>query len=66
MTKGFGYMQWLKNENVMLDLKAAVGRVSDAGKVGVVGYCWGGTMAYLAAARLEPARRGRVLRRRDR
>jgi carboxymethylenebutenolidase len=55
MPKGFAYMQALKNENVMLDLKAAIERVTEAGKIGVVGYCWGGTMAYLAAARLPLA-----------
>jgi carboxymethylenebutenolidase len=53
MAKGFGYMQQLKNEQVMLDVQAAINRLSQAGKVGVVGYCWGGTMAYLAAARLK-------------
>ena len=53
MAKGYGYMQQLKNEQVMLDVQAAISRLGAAGKVGVVGYCWGGTMAYLAAARLE-------------
>jgi carboxymethylenebutenolidase len=55
MAKGYGYMQQLKNEQVMLDVQAAINRLSQAGKVGVVGYCWGGTMAYLAAARLKVA-----------
>jgi carboxymethylenebutenolidase len=55
MAKGFGYMQALKNENVMLDVQAAIDRVAGTGKVGVVGYCWGGSMAYLAAARLKVA-----------
>jgi carboxymethylenebutenolidase len=32
---------------------AAARRIGDAGKVGVVGYCWGGTVAYLSAIRLE-------------
>jgi len=50
--KGFGYMQAMKNDLVMQDVEAAIQRLSTAGKVGVVGYCWGGTMAYLAAARL--------------
>lgn len=31
---------------------AAARRIGDAGKVGVVGYCWGGTVAYLSAIRL--------------
>jgi carboxymethylenebutenolidase len=55
MAKGFSYVQRLKNENVMLDVQAAIDRVKSAGKVGVVGYCWGGTMAYLASARLGVA-----------
>jgi len=53
--RAFGYMQKMQNDQVMLDLAAAIARVSSAGKVGVVGYCWGGTMAYLAAARLNVA-----------
>ncbi|MEP6547270.1 MAG: dienelactone hydrolase family protein [Gammaproteobacteria bacterium] len=53
MAKGLGYMQALKNDQVMLDVQAAVLRVRSAGKVAVVGYCWGGTMAYLAAAQLK-------------
>jgi carboxymethylenebutenolidase len=53
ITKGVGYMQAMKNDLVMLDLRAAADRVAAGGAVGVVGFCWGGTMAYLAAARLE-------------
>jgi carboxymethylenebutenolidase len=55
MSKGFSYVQRLKNENVMIDVQAGVDRVATSGKVGIVGYCWGGTMAYLAAARLAVA-----------
>ena len=37
-----------------------------AGKVAVIGYCWGGYLAWMAAARLDGLRlRDRVLRRRD-
>lgn len=53
MAKGLGYMQALNDAEVMLDLQAAVLRLRSAGKVAVVGYCWGGTMAYLAAVRLK-------------
>jgi carboxymethylenebutenolidase len=53
MAKGFGYMQALNNDQVMLDVQAGIARVRATGKVGVVGYCWGGTVAYLAAARLN-------------
>lgn len=52
---GFAYMQKLQNDQVLLDVRSAVDRVAAAGKVGVVGYCWGGTMTYLAAARLPIA-----------
>ena len=55
MQKGFSYVKALKTDQVMFDIQAAIDRVSAAGKVGVVGYCWGGTMAYLAAARLKIA-----------
>lgn len=51
--RGFGYMQAMNLDTVMLDVQAAVQRVRSAGKVGVVGYCWGGTITYLAAARLK-------------
>jgi carboxymethylenebutenolidase len=50
--KGIEYMQAMNIDAVMLDLGAAVERVRSAGKVGVVGYCWGGTLSFLAAARL--------------
>jgi carboxymethylenebutenolidase len=53
MARGFGYVQALNNEQVMLDVQAAIERVRAAGKVGVVGFCWGGTVAYLAAARTK-------------
>jgi carboxymethylenebutenolidase len=52
MKRGMGYKQALDNDKVMLDVAAAVERIRAAGKIGVVGYCWGGTIAYLAAARL--------------
>jgi carboxymethylenebutenolidase len=66
MQKGFSYVKALKTDEVMLDIQAGLDRVAPdrvapdrvagaAAKVGVVGYCWGGTMAYLAAARLKIA-----------
>src|SRR3546814_10983131 len=39
----------------MLDIAAAMGFVAGAGKTAVVGYCWGGSVAWLAATRLNPA-----------
>src|SRR5690606_4910446 len=37
----------------LLDIEAAVEAVRSAGKVGVVGYCWGGTLAYAVAVNLS-------------
>ena len=39
----------------VLDLEAAVGAAASAGKVGVVGYCWGGSLTFLAACKLGVA-----------
>jgi carboxymethylenebutenolidase len=51
--KGFGYVTALNKAKVMLDIQAAADHVKRAGKVGVVGYCWGGQLAFLAAAGLS-------------
>jgi carboxymethylenebutenolidase len=51
--KGFGYVTALHNDKVMLDIQAAADHVKPAGKVGVVGYCWGGQLAFLAAVRVS-------------
>jgi carboxymethylenebutenolidase len=37
------------NEQALLDIGAAVEAVKSAGKAAVIGYCWGGTLAWLAA-----------------
>jgi carboxymethylenebutenolidase len=42
-------MQW---DKVMLDAGAGRDNVKSAGKVGIVGYCWGGTVAWVGASRL--------------
>jgi carboxymethylenebutenolidase len=42
-------------DEAMSDVAAALGLVAGAGKAGVVGYCWGGSVAWLAACRLNPA-----------
>jgi carboxymethylenebutenolidase len=36
----------------LMDIEAAIDAVKDAGKVGIVGYCWGGTLAYASAVNL--------------
>jgi carboxymethylenebutenolidase len=40
------------HDKTMLDVAAAVKAASEGGKVGVVGYCWGGSLAYAAACSL--------------
>src|SRR5438309_2496374 len=53
MQKGFGYMQKVDQDKALLDISAAVAEASKAGKVGVVGFCFGGRMAWLAASRVD-------------
>ena len=40
-------------EPALLDVAAAIKEASAAGKVGIVGYCWGGYVAWMAAAKLS-------------
>ena len=39
-------------EQTLLDIAASIDQVKEAGKVAVVGYCWGGSLAWLSATRL--------------
>jgi carboxymethylenebutenolidase len=39
-------------DQAIADVASAAEAIKSAGRVGCVGYCWGGTVAYLAAARL--------------
>jgi carboxymethylenebutenolidase len=55
MEEGAGYMKQLKLDETLKDLNAAVAVVRHSGRVGTVGYCWGGAMSYLAAAELPIA-----------
>ena len=44
----------ISTDDAVRDVRAAVRELARAGlRVGVVGYCWGGTMAWLAATRIE-------------
>ncbi len=38
--------------DVIADVAAAADAAAEAGKVGIVGYCWGGLIVYIAACRL--------------
>ena len=50
--EGLGIVGELGFDNPILDIKAAAAALTGVGKIGVVGYCWGGTVAWLTAARL--------------
>jgi carboxymethylenebutenolidase len=52
---GIGTMQQLKTDDTLKDVGAAIAVVKNSGRVGVVGYCWGGRLAYLAACDLPVA-----------
>ena len=47
-----GYMLQTERAKALLDISAAMNVVRHAGKVGVIGYCWGGQLAWLAAGQL--------------
>jgi carboxymethylenebutenolidase len=40
-------------DDALKDVAATIKAASPAGKVGIVGYCWGGTVAWAAATRLD-------------
>ena len=49
--RGRALNQSLDDKETLLDLEAARQAVASAGKVGIVGYCFGGLVSYLAACR---------------
>jgi carboxymethylenebutenolidase len=53
MARGRDIAGKIPREAMMLDVAAAANSAKAGGKVGVVGYCLGGTLAWLAAANLE-------------
>lgn len=49
---GVAIMQRIDFDAALKDVAAAIAHGASAGRVAIVGYCWGGTVAWLAAARL--------------
>lgn len=49
---GRGHSSKLDWGNTMKDTQAAFDLVKSAGKVAVIGYCWGGTVAWLSASKI--------------
>jgi len=50
--QGRGYRLQIPKEKTLLDLTACINVIKHAGRVSIVGYCWGGTLAYIAACEL--------------
>ncbi|MCC3306672.1 dienelactone hydrolase family protein [Sneathiella sp. HT1-7] len=50
---GLGYMKQIAADDALKDTDAAAKELADAGDITVIGYCWGGSLAYLAACRLS-------------
>lgn len=46
-------MQKMKMEDAVKDVAAALNEVKSAGKVGIVGYCWGGTCSWKSASSVD-------------
>jgi carboxymethylenebutenolidase len=55
MQEGSGYRAQLTPETTIKDVAAAVAVVRNSGRTGTIGYCWGGSMSYLAACQLPIA-----------
>jgi carboxymethylenebutenolidase len=56
MTRGFALktaVEALPPPGVMPDIQAAIDHAAQAGKVGIVGYCWGGLLTWRAACELN-------------
>lgn len=51
--RGMATVMKVRPEAALQDLQAGIDELGKTGKVGVVGYCYGGTMAFMAAGRLE-------------
>ena len=47
------YLTTINWDNMLLDVTAAIDEVKSSGPVGVVGFCMGGSIAFLAATRLS-------------
>ena len=50
--KGMDIRAKTEMDKVLMDIQAAIDHVKSAGKVGVVGYCWGGTLTFASAVNL--------------
>jgi carboxymethylenebutenolidase len=52
LTRARGYMLQVSREDALKDIAACINVVRHAGRVAMVGYCWGGTLAWVGARSL--------------
>jgi carboxymethylenebutenolidase len=53
MKAGVAIRAKVPGDKTLLDIQVALQHVQGAGKVGAVGYCWGGSLAWLSACSLD-------------
>jgi carboxymethylenebutenolidase len=53
--EGLGYMKQVGPAQFLADVGATINAVKGSGKAGILGFCWGGTIAYVAACKLPIA-----------
>jgi carboxymethylenebutenolidase len=53
LDEGLGYRHQIEEATALADIQAAIDSVGSAGKVAIVGYCWGGYLAYRAGTYLK-------------
>jgi carboxymethylenebutenolidase len=53
--EGKGYRAQIALEEALLDIAACAAVIRHAGRVAIVGFCWGGTLSWSAASSLRPA-----------
>lgn len=53
IAKGRALKVQITTEMMKLDVAAAIGSVASAGKVGIVGYCWGGFVSWMMSAHAD-------------
>jgi carboxymethylenebutenolidase len=51
--RGRALMQKMSMDNALFDVAAAMKAIASVGRIGIVGYCWGGTVAWVSAAKLD-------------
>jgi carboxymethylenebutenolidase len=53
VAQGIKYKMQIEDNQALADINAAAQEISGAGTLSVIGYCWGGSLAYLSACRLS-------------